>query len=155
MTVNGQLATDLSGTPLTSVLSVADSIKTGEWRHAAVSYISPTLKLYLDGAQVDSRNTTQIGSSAGTMVAGTNSAKNGNWFNGLLDHVVILKTALQNASAVQDLMRQNPVLNLHLDEDLAMTTFADDTPYTNHATCSGTTCPRGGRQRPGAGGARL
>ena len=46
--------------------------------------------------------------------------------DGLIDHVVIQRTALSVAD-IRAIMNEAPVLNLHLDEDLATTTFIDDT----------------------------
>ncbi|MGB0383516.1 MAG: LamG-like jellyroll fold domain-containing protein [Ardenticatenaceae bacterium] len=66
------------------------------------------------------------------------------YFSGLIDHVVILDEYISNESEAADLMREVPVLNLHLDEDLGATTFEDESNYYNNATCSGDACPDAG-----------
>ncbi len=93
-------------------------------------------------------------SFVGTGTVYVGKSLNGNYFDGMIDHLVIVQEAL-SASEIQAIMNEAPVLNLHLDEDLDTTTFTDDSPDGNNATC--TNCPDAGskgqmREAPVFGG---
>jgi uncharacterized repeat protein (TIGR01451 family) len=79
-------------------------------------------------------------------------SQSSNYFDGLIDHLVIVKAALTEAE-IQAIMNEAPLLNLHLDEDLATTTFTNDSPIGLPPTCASTssapvepaeTCPTAG-----------
>ena len=89
LTTDGKLASDLGGTRLTG----ADSITTGQWHHAALTYDGTTLSLYLDGnltAQADRH----LESSDGDLIVGADGTLIQNLFVGALDEVVIYNRAL-------------------------------------------------------------
>ncbi|MEZ4678444.1 MAG: LamG-like jellyroll fold domain-containing protein [Caldilineaceae bacterium] len=104
-------------------------------------YVNGTLMQTVTGSTPMRANTNDIYRiGAGTSAASSASVQ---VFDGLLDQIVIEKLAL-DASAIQSLMREAPVLNLHLDEDLNTKTFADSTQFANDATCASTQCPEAG-----------
>ena len=70
-------------------------------------------------------------------------SRSSNYFDGLIDHLVIVKAALTPAE-IAAIMNEAPLLNLHLDEDLATTTFTNDSPIGLSPTCVGTACPTAG-----------
>jgi hypothetical protein len=135
---DGQLRSNLGGTALNGP---ANGVTAEVWHHAAVSSDGSTVRLFLDGVEVAAESRT-VEASDGDLWIGAN--KNGNnLFDGLIDEVIVQRGAL-SAAGVQRLMAEAPLLNLHLDEDLNTTTFVDDTPYRNDATCSGSDCPNPG-----------
>ena len=113
------------------------TLSTDKWTHLAWRYDKDNLtqSIYING-QLDAQG---IGKApflgADTVYVGRSLS--GGYFDGLIDHLVIVKEALTD-DEIADIMQEAPTLNLHLDEDLSATTFANDSPYGNAATCSGT-----------------
>jgi uncharacterized repeat protein (TIGR01451 family) len=134
---DGQLRTYLGGTILDSGLEHV--VTPGRWHHVAVTSDGSQVRLYLDG-QLAASTTAFAEANDGDLVIGTNKNLAGNFFGGLIDKVVVQREALDQ-DGVAKLMLEVPVLNLHLDENLNYTTFVDDTPYDNTATCTGNACP--------------
>ncbi|MCP4541339.1 MAG: LamG domain-containing protein, partial [Chloroflexi bacterium] len=134
---NGQIRTFLGGSNLDS--GAGNVVTPGSWHHAAVAANSGTVKLYLDGQLVNQASQSVQASDGGLLIGAHKSLSSG-FFDGLIDEVVIQRGALNVSQTVQ-LMLEAPVLNLHLDENLNVTNFSDDTPYANDATCSANTCP--------------
>lgn len=126
-----------------STATAVSALSAGQWHHVAFRYDKHARQqvLFVDGQQV--------GSSGGrNAYVGTNPilvgrARGGSYFDGLIDDLVIAKQAL-DVSAIQAVMNRAPLVTLHLDEDLATTTFVDDSPGRHNAICSGDACPKGG-----------
>ena len=123
----------------------ATTLQPDQWYHLAFRYNAggQHQTIYLNGG-----NTGDAWSGAGvrdsfegTGVLRVGSADGGNHFQGLIDHLVIVRKSLTFAE-IQAVMNEVPLLNLHLDEDFNTSAFVDDTPYANHATC--TACPAAG-----------
>ena len=132
-------------------IATSTSVPVGVWSHVAAVlepdndvafYINGVLAETVSGStpmRTNSNDTYRIGAATGAG-SDTNSRE---FFDGLIDHVVLEKLAL-DASAIQSIMRESPVLNLHLDEDLNTTTFMDSTQFANNATCAANQCPEAG-----------
>ncbi|MEM7030752.1 MAG: LamG-like jellyroll fold domain-containing protein, partial [Chloroflexota bacterium] len=137
---DGQLQSFIGGSALNS--GTDDLITPGQWHHAAVTTDGTNLSIYLDGA-LAAQTTRTVEAADGDLLIGAPKSLNNAFFAGLIDEVVVQRGGL-NESGVQRLMLEAPILNLHLDENLNVTTFVDDTPFGNDATCSGNTCPATG-----------
>ncbi|MCP4538821.1 MAG: hypothetical protein GY832_16935, partial [Chloroflexi bacterium] len=137
---DGQVQSYLGGSVLNSGLS---NIVTPErWHHAAVAATGITLTLFLDG-QLVAQDSRAVEAADGDLLIGIHQNLSSGFFDGLIDEIVVQRGAA-DANAVQSLMREAPLLNLHLDESLNTPTFVDDTPYGNDATCTGNACPAAG-----------
>ena len=112
------------------------TIQAGQWVHLAWSYDYDTgeQEIFVNGVD-DNPSTVEIGANpfVGTGTIYVGKSFNGNYFDGMIDHLVIVQEAL-SASDIQAIMNEAPVLNLHLDEDLDTTTFTDDSTDGNDAT---------------------
>ncbi|MCB9154520.1 MAG: LamG domain-containing protein, partial [Caldilineae bacterium] len=119
------------------------TLETGTWYHLAFRYDKDTQEqaIFINGVQDVAA--TGRASFLGTDTVHVGKSRGGHYFDGLIDHVVIQRTAL-SAADIRAVMNEAPVLNLHLDEDFATTSFIDDTPLANHATCSTSSCPEAG-----------
>ncbi len=131
------------------------AVNDGQWHHVAVvwdyqgngSTSTGQGYIYIDGVNKTSsenyagNNVDQ--SSHNLYIGAPNHGESANYFAGKLDQLVILQTAL-DASGMQALMREVPLFNLHLDEDLATTSFSDDGLYAQNLSCSGSACPAAG-----------
>ena len=83
--------------------------------------------LRLSQVTVDTEDDLFLGQSGG-----------GNYFNGLIDNLVIVSGISPDTST----FLTEPALNLHLDEDTLDNDVVDDSPYSNNMTCSN--CPEVG-----------
>ncbi|MEZ4867001.1 MAG: LamG-like jellyroll fold domain-containing protein [Caldilineaceae bacterium] len=142
---------------LTDYIATDITLPIGVWSHvAAVMDTDNNVSFYVNGTLVQTvtgsvpmrANTNDIYRIGAATQAG--SATSLEVFDGLIDQVVIEKLALSE-SAIQSIMREAPVLNLHLDEDLNTTTFADSTQFANNATCFPSTGSGNSGQCPAAG----
>ncbi|MEZ4705562.1 MAG: LamG-like jellyroll fold domain-containing protein [Caldilineaceae bacterium] len=132
--------------------STQSAIPTGQWSHVAVSFdTNNDAHFYVNGQFVETvtgpapplvntDDAYRIGATTRQSEATTAEP-----WDGLLDDLRILRFAA-NAGAVQAIMNEAPLLNLHLDEDIDTTTFVNDAPATASGTCNaaGATCPGAG-----------
>ncbi len=132
-----------------SAYAVAETtnVATGEWVHLAFRFTSgndetePSQTIFVNGEEKVNQTVTASFQGTGTVNIGrSNSA---NYLNGMLDHLVIIKDAL-TGDEIKDVMNEAPVFNLHLDEDLTVTSFANEGPFDSDATCLGDSCPAAG-----------
>lgn len=137
--------TGLDNVSLVSTIGIAD----GQWHHIAGIYDGAMKYLYIDGVLNASAigsatpNSKSISTNNYAVRIGSNAQYTNRTFDGMIDDVYILDTAL-SPSGVRALMNQSPVMNLHLDEDSG-TSFADATENNVDLTCaSTTTCPKPG-----------
>ena len=132
------------GSDPASQLVAPSAIEAGRWVHVAYRFDATTRvqSILVNGAVVA---TGAAGSALfnGTKMVQIGKALGGNYFDGLIDHVVIARRLL-NPAEVRAAMDEAPVLYLHLDEDLNTSSFVDDAPRASHATCSGSGCPQAG-----------
>ncbi len=143
--VGGRPHMALGGAGTTTTAS--SSIPDGVWTHLAYRYDASARQqhIFVNGVNVasspaDSRDP-YIGS--GPILVG--QARGGDAFDGLIDELVVVQRGL-SAAEIQRVMAESPLLHLHLDEDLATTGFADDSPNDFTATCTavGVDCPDAG-----------
>ncbi|MEZ4867006.1 MAG: LamG-like jellyroll fold domain-containing protein [Caldilineaceae bacterium] len=144
----GQLAFTTFG--IKDYISTA-STPAGVWTHVAVSFNSDhDATFFVNGEEVGTVN----GSVAAALNAddaytiGALIAQDGSVtepFDGLIDDLRILRFAA-DAGAIQTIMNEAPLLNLHLDEDIAITTFVNDASTTADGVCNllTFTCPGAG-----------
>ncbi len=107
----GELFTFLGG----SSLSSTQTVTTGQWHHAAVSYDGTVLRLYLDGVLVNSE-TVAPAANDGDILIGVHRTFSG-FFFGLIDELVLYDMALgsetiydiANADAIYDLQNSSEV----------------------------------------------
>ncbi|MEZ4705569.1 MAG: LamG-like jellyroll fold domain-containing protein [Caldilineaceae bacterium] len=132
--------------------STQSAIPTGQWSHVAVSFdTNNDAHFYVNGQFVETvtgpapplvntDDAYRIGATTRQSEATTAEP-----WDGLLDDLRILRFAA-NAGAVQAIMNEAPLLNLHLDEDIDTTSFVNDAPATADASCNaaGATCPGAG-----------
>jgi len=120
-------------------------LETDQWYHLAWRYTLDEdsglgeQAIFINGTL--DKSATDKSPFAGTGTLKVGRSRGGAYFDGLIDHLVIVKDALSEAE-IQAIMNEGPVLNLHLDEDMGATTFIDDSPNQNDATC--TNCPQAG-----------
>ncbi|HRW05312.1 MAG TPA: hypothetical protein P5121_09475 [Caldilineaceae bacterium] len=126
------------------------AVPAGVWSHvAAVMDANNNVVFYVNGKLVEtvagtkpmrlnSDDTYRIGSSTTP-----NSSVAEHPFDGLIDDVRVLKYAA-DAAAVQQLMSEAPLVNLHLDEDIGTTSYVNDSTLSGSAICSGNACPGAG-----------
>ncbi len=121
----------------------ATTLATGKWTHLAWRYDKNAQEqaIFINGV-LDVAQTGKPPMTGATLVR-VGRARFDNYFDGLIDQVVIVKDALTTAE-IQAIMHEAPLLNLHLDEDLATTTFTNDSPISASPTCVGTACPTAG-----------
>ncbi|MCO5198203.1 MAG: Ig-like domain-containing protein, partial [Anaerolineae bacterium] len=142
---NGQPFMGFYGSDTTS----GTTLTTGEWVHIAFVYCANctngTQTIYINGVAAGSG--TNKPSFLGTDPLRIGRSASGNYFDGMIDHLVVEERAM-TAAQVQALMLEMPVLNLHLDEEYetvaASNAFADTTRFSNDATCSGAICAKAG-----------
>jgi uncharacterized repeat protein (TIGR01451 family) len=96
-------------------------------------------RLYVNGV-LDSSSSTRVPFDWNSAVY-IGQSLGGNFYDGLLDHLVISKNPLSEAE-IQAAMKEAPLLNLHLDEDLNTGSFANDSPFSTNAQCDD--CPTPG-----------
>ncbi len=120
---------------------------TGRWYHLAYVYDKAKARytLYLNGRAIwqqsygvpDATTLLQIG--RWSALGGANY-----YYNGLMDDLTVVKRALTQTE-IQAHFDRAPAVNLHLDEDLSLTSFADDSNNRFIATCTSTAaCPGAG-----------
>lgn len=110
----------------------ASALPLNTWSHLAVTYNASALRLYVNGAQVASRNQTgAMPTTAGPLRIGGNSVW-GEYFSGLIDEVRVYNNALTQAEIQTDM--NTPVVPT--SPDTTPPTVSVTTP-TNGATVSG------------------
>ncbi|MEZ4678401.1 MAG: LamG domain-containing protein [Caldilineaceae bacterium] len=127
----------------------AASTPAGVWTHVAVSFDSNHDATFFVNGEAVGTVTGNVAAAPnaddaytiGALIAADGSITEP--FDGLIDDLRILRFAA-DAGAVQAIMNEAPLLNLHLDEDIDTTTFVNDTLATANATCSGDSCPGAG-----------
>ena len=107
----------------------------------ATTFDGTTYKLFVNG--VEEYNTTSFSGRSPHLGSQLTIGKINNYFEGRIDHVTLFNRAL-SSSDITDLMKEVPILNLHLDEASGSTTFVDDSTLSNNASCSGNACPQAG-----------
>ncbi|MCB0177728.1 MAG: hypothetical protein KDI62_05820, partial [Anaerolineae bacterium] len=125
-------------------LKVATPLDTNDWHHVAWRWAynssnaaNSTRTIFIDGVQV-----AQDQGDAGVLSFGSIMPL-GLIYTGWLDNLVVVRSALSEDEIQAD-MNSSPLLSLHLDEDLNTTSFSDEAPANNPATCSGSGCPQAG-----------
>ncbi|MCB0121533.1 MAG: LamG domain-containing protein, partial [Caldilineaceae bacterium] len=123
---------------VTSEVNSSAAVAADEWVHLAWVYdkATSTKKIYINGI-LDPNSATHAA------YGGDATIWIGHDFDGLLDDLRIL-TYAADAGTIARMMNEAPLVNLHLDEDLNTTSFANDSPNTNAATCTGDICPGAG-----------
>lgn len=119
------------------------TLTANQWYHLAWVYDkdNSTQKIYVNGVLDATGTSKDAFLGDGTVYVG--QSLGGNAFDGMIDHLVIVQDDLTQ-SEIGAIMNEAPVLNLHLDEDLDTTTFADDSTDGNDATCTDGACPEAG-----------
>lgn len=121
---DGRLYSFLGG----SYLNSTSTVLTDVWHHAAVTYDGTTLRLYLDGAEVVS-DVRAMEASDGQMELGRHPSL-GRYFNGRLDELVMLPTAV-TADKVQLIMDSSwPMIDV-LDEFVPYAASALSTQFVS------------------------
>ena len=146
---NGQPYMGFSGS--SDGLASPISLNSDKWHHITWRYIHQVgdfnsifvgeQAIFIDGTHVISA--TGKAPFIGTDALLVGRSAGGNNFNGLIDQLIIVQEPLSDG-AIQAIANEAPLLNLHLDEDLNTTSFVDDSPYQNTATCTGNACPAAG-----------
>jgi len=108
----------------------------GQWHTVAhvIGASSGGQKIYVDGvAKVSgTKSASDFNGQTGVNIGFSNDATN-NYFDGLIDHVLIVKKAL-DATGIADLISEVPALGLHLDEPLLnLATSITTTSFANVA----------------------
>jgi uncharacterized repeat protein (TIGR01451 family) len=121
------------------------TLQPGRWYHLAFRYnsVQQQQSILVNGGAVSATATNSRLPFIGTGTVRVGAALGGNRFAGLIDHLVIVKTAALGGE-ITAVLNEAPVLNLHLDEDLTANSFADDTPRAIRATCASGACPQAG-----------
>ena len=112
-----------------SNLSTGGTLSTNTWYHVAVSRSGTTVKLFLDGTEIDSDTYTFTAGQQSTIKIGSFGDGSLSW-NGHIDEVRISKTARYTAgftpSASAFVNDANTLLLIHANGTDASTTFTDD-----------------------------
>ncbi|MCB0213328.1 MAG: hypothetical protein KDJ52_28555, partial [Anaerolineae bacterium] len=120
-------------------LTASAAVQSDQWQHLAWRFEADTgtRTIFINGVPQgsDTGNGT-VGSFFGVYAIGFD-------YEGWMDNLVIFSSALSQ-DEIEAAMQESPVLNLHLDEDLDTTSFSDEAPADNPATCSGSGCPQAG-----------
>ncbi|MCP5095662.1 MAG: hypothetical protein GY943_08935, partial [Chloroflexi bacterium] len=121
------------------------TLQPDSWYHLAFRYNSngKHQAIFINGVRTAYSGGGVRSSFIGLDAVRMGSALGGNYFDGLIDDLVLVRKSL-TPSEIQAVMNESPILNLHLDEDFNTSAFVDDTPAANNATCSGATCPAAG-----------
>jgi len=83
---------DLLGVYNNAAISSSTTINLNQWYHVAVVRISSTLKIYLDGSETKSATvSSDISSPGGMNVANWRLASDGQYFNGVISNVRVVK----------------------------------------------------------------
>ena len=114
----------------------------GVWQHVAAVRENGAWKLYLNGNALTVSGNPSLNVPAGKTTIGSNHVGTEN-FKGLIDHVTVHRKALSQQE-IAALMAEVPLLNLHLDEKLGVTSFADSSQLGNNGACADPTCPQAG-----------
>jgi len=126
----------------TNALVTNANVDVNRWQHIAVVFLPGFgTFFYKNGIRIDHWGTLSYDSSTNPVAVGRNP-RGGEYFDGRIDDVRIFNTALSDAE-VQRMFRAAPVFQMHLDDPLGATTFADDANGHNGA-CSGNACPTAG-----------
>ncbi|MBN1887617.1 MAG: Ig-like domain-containing protein [Thermoflexales bacterium] len=124
---DGQYGFDLS--------SAGALVNDGNWHHViGVRESDGKGRIYIDGVERGSAAGTPRTLVATNVYIGCDKRDNKQYFNGLIDHVVLVKKAFSSADA-QALMDEAPILSLHLDEAL-LTGAITTTAFANAANAS-------------------
>ncbi|MCB0116202.1 MAG: LamG domain-containing protein, partial [Caldilineaceae bacterium] len=117
---------------------------TGRWVHLAYVYDRRAARytLYLNGNAIWQQTYGVLDATDSLQIGRWTSVSNNNfYYDGLMDDLTVVKRALSQAE-VQTHFDRAPAVNLHLDEDLSRTSFADDSNNRYVATCTDTAgCP--------------
>ncbi len=123
-------------------------MQVGQWTHLVGRYEynplknSGTATLFMDGVVAGViTETGALQGSAPLLLGAADSAST--HFAGMIDQLQIFRQALSNAQ-IQELRDQMPIVNLHLDERDATTSFANEAVPAKPATCTGDACPDAG-----------
>jgi hypothetical protein len=108
------------------VTSAGALVNDGRWHHVVgVREKDGTGRIYIDGVERGSDSSQPPRSLVALNVyLGTDKRDDRFYFNGMLDHVVVINREL-TAEGVLDLMHEAPVINMRLDEPAYATTFSD------------------------------
>ncbi|MEM7031362.1 MAG: LamG-like jellyroll fold domain-containing protein, partial [Chloroflexota bacterium] len=135
------IGVDQDGRPFfggTSELTATTTLQLDKWQHVAWRFDadSGTRTIYINGVRrgQDTGDGTIIGFGAFSI---------GVLFEGWLDNFILFSGVL-NQTEIREAMNETPLLSLHLDENIGNTSFADEAPGNNPATCSGNSCPQAG-----------
>ncbi|MCP4992875.1 MAG: DUF11 domain-containing protein, partial [Gammaproteobacteria bacterium] len=126
-------------------ITAATTLQTDKWQHLAWRFEADanadtgTRTIFLNGVE----QTSDTGDGWVSNVWGTYAIGSG--LEGWMDNLTLYSNALSTAE-IQTAMKESPVLSLHLDEDLDTTSFSDEAPANNPATCSGNACPQAGAE---------
>ncbi|HRW06177.1 MAG TPA: putative Ig domain-containing protein, partial [Caldilineaceae bacterium] len=116
---NGAPQIAFGGTNSTTTSPTA--LTTDTWYHVAFRYDADAQQqsIFVNGENV-STSAANRQAFVGAAALRVGSARGGNYFDGLIDHLVIVKKAL-DVNEIQRIMREVPLFNLHLDEDQYLT----------------------------------
>jgi subtilisin-like proprotein convertase family protein len=115
------------------------SVDVNRWQHIAVVFLPGFgTFFYKNGVLIGNLGTLSYDTSARSIMVGGNPV-GGQYFDGRIDDVRIFSTALSDAE-VQRMFKAAPIFQMHLDDPLGTTTFADDA-NGNNGVCSGNACP--------------
>lgn len=125
----------------------ATTLQNDRWYHVAWRFdmtntvsLRGTLSILVDGVVVASLPNANALTGAQTLFLGRSAT---NFYDGMLDEVVIFRQALSEAK-IQEHRDHAPTVNLHLDERNATLTFANEANSNNPADCTGSACPAAG-----------
>ncbi|MEM7028117.1 MAG: LamG-like jellyroll fold domain-containing protein [Chloroflexota bacterium] len=121
----------------------SSAISANEWTHLAWVYDKEAQQqhLYVNGTLDTSFSNISTFNAIVDVELGRSLG--GSYFDGMLDQIKVFKYVL-DADDIQDLMREAPLVNLHLDESLGTSIFSNDGFNDNQALCLGDACPAPG-----------
>jgi hypothetical protein len=125
-----------------STATASGALSAGQWHHVAFQYDKDARQqvIFVNGQQVGSAGGRNAYVGVHPILVGR--ARGGNYFDGLIDDLVIANRVL-SASEIQAVMNRAPLVNLHLDEEQGAL-FRDESPSQHHAACQGDGCPAAG-----------
>ncbi|MEZ4867015.1 MAG: LamG-like jellyroll fold domain-containing protein [Caldilineaceae bacterium] len=122
--------------------STQSTVPVDQWSHVAVSFNSNNeARFYVNGAFVETvtASVTPVVNSDDPYLIGATTARSStqktNVFDGLIDDLRVLRFAADEGT-IRSMMNEAPLLNLHLDEDINTTRFADDSLNGYDGSCA-------------------